>query len=305
MVLLELITHAPHVKRTHSPARSQRHPHNARMNGHRFACCMIRTLGTAAAATASIHAHAAEQGALDALSLYALQPAYAWQPAGAPLTVPPSTSDDPLIAPAASDASKPAVLPTQAPLESATQATQAAQVTPATPATPATAAAPTVTAVTTPRFGAKDSWRLNFEGEWMGDFQDANELQGRIGAAWFFVDNAELALYGTGGYVSQPGQDAGMYGIDLEARWHFLARETWSLFGSIGCGVMGSTASVPSDGSEFNFTPSIGAGATIEVAENTRLYMSARWYHISNAQTYADNPGRDNLGVWVGLSFGM
>ena len=305
MVLLELITHAPHVKRTQSPARSQRHPHNARMNGHRFACCMIRTLGTAAAATSSIHAHAAEQGALDALSLYALQPAYAWQPAGAPLTVPPSTSDDPLIAPAASDASKPAVLPTQVPLESATQATQAAQVTPATPATPATAAAPTVTAVTAPRFGAKDSWRLNFEGEWMGDFQDANELQGRIGAAWFFVDNAELALYGTGGYVSQPGQDAGMYGIDLEARWHFLARETWSLFGSIGCGVMGSTASVPSDGSEFNFTPSIGAGATIEVAENTRLYMSARWYHISNAQTYADNPGRDNLGVWVGLSFGM
>jgi hypothetical protein len=188
------------------------------------------------------------------------------------------------------------VLPTQAPLESAG---------PAAPVAPTALAAPILTATTTPRFGAKDSWRLNFEGEWMGDFQDANEMQGRIGAAWFFVDNAELALYGTGGYVSQPGQDAGMYGIDLEARWHFLARETWSLFGSIGCGVMGSTASVPSDGSEFNFTPSIGAGATIEVAENTRLYMSARWYHISNAQTYADNPGRDNLGVWVGLSFGM
>lgn len=299
MVLLELITHAPHVKRTYSPAHLQPHPHNARMNGHRFACHMIRTLGITAAATASVHAYAAEQGALDALSLYALQPVhalqpmYALQPAGAPLTAPPSTSDEPLIAPAASDASKPAVLPTQAPLESATPAPQG------------TPAAPIVTAITAPRFGAKDSWRLNFEGEWMGDFQDANELQGRIGAAWFFVDNAELALYGTGGYVSQPGQDAGMYGIDLEVRWHFLARETWSLFGSIGCGLMGSTASVPSDGSEFNFTPSIGAGATIEVAENTRLYMSARWYHISNAQTYADNSGRDNLGIWVGLSFGM
>jgi hypothetical protein len=245
VVLLELITHTSHVKRTHSPAHRQRHPHNARMNGPRFACHMIRTLGIAAAAIASVHAYAAEQGALDALFLYALQPVhalqpvYALKPAGAPLTAPPSTSDNPLIAPAASDASKPAVLPTQAPLESAT------------PATPATAATPIVTAVTTPRFGAKDSWRLNFEGEWMGDFQDANELQGRIGAAWFFVDNAELALYGTGGYVSQPGQDAGMYGIDLEARWHFLARETWSLFGSIGCGVMGSTASVPSDGSEL------------------------------------------------------
>jgi hypothetical protein len=121
------------------------------MNGHRFACCMIRTLGTAAAATASVNAYAAEQGALDALSLYALQPAYAWQPAGASLTAPPSTSDDPLIAPAASDASKPAVLPTQVPLESAAPAAPA---TPATPATRATPAAPIGTAVTTPRFGA-------------------------------------------------------------------------------------------------------------------------------------------------------
>ena len=251
------------------------------MNGNRFTCQLIRSLGIAAAATSSLHAMAAEQGTVDALALYALQPA------ATALTAPPSSSDPALIAPAASDASKPAVLQEQAPADASSPANL-----------------PKAN-LAVPRFGAKDSWRLNLEGEWMADFQDANEVQGRIGAAWFFVDNAELALYGTGGYVWQPGEDAGTYGIDLEARWHFLARETWSLFGSIGCGVMGSTASVPSDGSEFNFTPSIGAGATIEVAENTRLYMSARWFHISNAQTYADNPGRDNLAVWFGLSFGM
>lgn len=251
------------------------------MNGNRFTCQLIRSLGIAAAATSSLHAMAAEQGTVDALALYALQPA------ATALTAPPSSSDPALIAPAASDASKPAVLQEQAPADGSSPANL-----------------PKAN-LAVPRFGAKDSWRLNLEGEWMADFQDANEVQGRIGAAWFFVDNAELALYGTGGYVWQPGEDAGTYGIDLEARWHFLARETWSLFGSIGCGVMGSTASVPSDGSEFNFTPSIGAGATIEVAENTRLYMSARWFHISNAQTYADNPGRDNLAVWFGLSFGM
>jgi hypothetical protein len=251
------------------------------MNGNRFTWQLIRSLGIAAAATSSLHAMAGEQGVVDALALYALQPATT------ALTAPPSSSDPALIAPAASDASKPAVLQEQAPADASSPANL-----------------PKAN-LAVPRFGAKDSWRLNLEGEWMADFQDANEVQGRIGAAWFFVDNAELALYGTGGYVWQPGEDAGTYGIDLEARWHFLARETWSLFGSIGCGVMGSTASVPSDGSEFNFTPSIGAGATMEVAENTRLYMSARWFHISNAQTYADNPGRDNLAVWFGLSFGM
>ena len=154
-------------------------------------------------------------------------------------------------------------------------------------------------------FGAKDTWRLNVEGEWVGDFEDANQAQARIGASWFFARNAELALYGTGGYVWQPGSDAGTYGIDLEVRWHFLAREDWSLFASVGGGVMGSTAPVPDGGSPFNFTPSLGGGATLEVAEGTRLYLSARWYHVSNGGTYANNPGRNGLGLWIGLSFAL
>lgn len=154
-------------------------------------------------------------------------------------------------------------------------------------------------------FGAKDSWRLNVEGEWIGDFEDANQAQARIGASWFFARNVELALYGTGGYVWQPGEDAGTYGLDLEIRWHFLARDEWSLFASVGGGVMGSTSPVPDGGSPFNFTPSVGGGATLEVAENTRLYVSARWYHVSNGGTYANNPGRNGLGLWIGLSFGM
>jgi hypothetical protein len=154
-------------------------------------------------------------------------------------------------------------------------------------------------------FGAKDSWRLNVEGEWIGDFEDANQAQARIGASWFFARNVELALYGTGGYVWQPGEDAGTYGLDLEIRWHFLARDEWSLFASVGGGVMGSTSPVPDGGSPFNFTPSVGGGATLEVAENTRLYVSARWYHVSNGGTYANNPGRNGLGLWIGLSVGM
>lgn len=161
------------------------------------------------------------------------------------------------------------------------------------------------TAPAAPRFGAKDSVRVNIEGEWIGDFEDANQAQGRIGASWFFVQDAELAFYGTGGYAWQPGEDAGTYGLDLELRWHFLAREEWSLFASAGGGVMGSTSAVPSDGSQFNFTPSLGGGATVEVADGVRLYLSARWYHVSNGGTYADNPGRNGLGLWAGLSFGL
>lgn len=166
---------------------------------------------------------------------------------------------------------------------------------------PVPAAAPVPVA----RFGAQWSWRLNVEADWIGDFQGANEAMARIGASWFFFENVELAGYVTGGYVWQAVEDAGTYGLDLELRWHFLAEDTWSLFASIGGGVMGSTASVPEGGSEFNFTPSAGLGATFEVAEGLRLYLSARWFHVSNAGTFADNPGRDNLSLWAGLSFGL
>lgn len=155
------------------------------------------------------------------------------------------------------------------------------------------------------RFGEQWSWRLDVEADWINDLSDANQAMARIGLAWFFVDNVELAGYVTGGYVWQPVEDAGAYGLDLELRWHFLARETWSLFASVGGGVMGSTASVPEGGSEFNFTPSLGLGGTLEVAPDVRLYLSARWLHVSNAGTFADNPGRDNLSVWAGLSFGL
>lgn len=156
-----------------------------------------------------------------------------------------------------------------------------------------------------PRFGARDSLRLDVEGDWIYDFADADELQARVGLAWFVFDNVELAMYLTGGYVWQPGTDVGTFGLDLELRWHFLAFESWSLFSSIGGGMMGSTASVPSDGSPFNFTPSLGGGVTVEVAADTRLYLAARWFHISNGGTYAANPGRDNLSVWAGLSFSL
>lgn len=154
-------------------------------------------------------------------------------------------------------------------------------------------------------FGARDSFRLNVEADWIYDFADADELQVRVGAAWFFFDNVELAFYFTGGYVWQPESDAGTYGLDMELRWHVLAFERWSVFASVGGGVMGSTASVPATGSPFNFTPSIGGGVTFEVAPDTRAYVGARWFHVSNGGTYAANPGRDNLSLWAGLSFAL
>jgi hypothetical protein len=192
-----------------------------------------------------------------------------------------------------------AAQPASAPAPSSAPANQQPAADAVITAPPAEAPAPRTA------FGTKDSLRLDIEGEGMWDFENAEQFQGRIGLAWFCAQNVELAFYATGGYVWQDGGNAGTYGFDVELRWHFLAREEWSLFGSIGGGVMGSTRSVPSDGSPFNFTPSLGLGGTYEVAPDTRLYAEGRWYHISNAETYVDNPGRNNLGIWVGLSFAL
>ena len=152
-------------------------------------------------------------------------------------------------------------------------------------------------------FGAADTWRLDVEADWIADFADADMGQFRVGVAWFFVEDFEMALYATGAFVDQPGTDAGMFGADLEFRWHFLKGDWWSLFASAGCGLAGATSSVPAGGTNFNFTPSAGGGFTFDVTPDVRAYVSARWFHVSNAGTSTRNPGRDNLSLWVGLSF--
>lgn len=167
------------------------------------------------------------------------------------------------------------------------------------------AAAPVEPAPVPARFGAKDSWRLDIEGEWTGDLDAINLGLGRVGVAWFFVDDFEVALYATLGGASERSTDAFIYGGDLEFRWHLFAFDRWSIFASAGCGIIGATEPVPTGGTEFNFTPCAGAGVTFDVWEGTRLYLSARWFHLSNASTSSDNPGFNGLGLWAGLSFAL
>ena len=156
--------------------------------------------------------------------------------------------------------------------------------------------------VTAP-FGAKDSWRWQVLGSWMGDFDGADQLEAEWSASWFFVENLSLDFGVSGDAILQPGTDAGGGGASLMMRWHFLARAEWSLFADIGCGLLFTNEPVPSDGGRVNFTPRAGLGGTIDVGGGARLMAGARWYHISNANTGQDNPGRDSLQVFGGVSF--
>ena len=152
-------------------------------------------------------------------------------------------------------------------------------------------------------FGAKDSWRWQVLGSWMNDFGDANQLEAEWSASWFFVQDVSMDFGLSGDAILQPGTDAGGGGASLMFRWHFLARRTWSLFADAGCGMLFTNEPVPSDGGRVNFTPRVGVGGTVDVGGDARLMAGIRWYHISNANTGQENPGRDSIQVFAGLSF--
>ena len=152
-------------------------------------------------------------------------------------------------------------------------------------------------------FGAKDSWRWQLLGSWMGNFEGADQLEMEWSASWFFMQNVSMDFGLSGDAILQPGLDAGGGGASLMLRWHFLARADWSVYGDIGCGMLFTNEPVPSDGGRVNFTPRAGLGGTIALGSSARLMGGLRWYHISNANTGQDNPGRDSLQVYGGVSF--
>lgn len=155
-----------------------------------------------------------------------------------------------------------------------------------------------------PVFGAEGSMRWTIHGGWGIDVKGSNqEIQGGVGMQYFIVDGfafaPEVNLWG----FFQTGEDAFGGSLDLLFEWHFIRQTTWSLYGDFGIGLLGTTANVPYNGSEFNFTPQAGLGVTFDIGDNNRWYAGVRWHHISNASLYENNPGRDSILLYTGINF--
>ena len=155
-----------------------------------------------------------------------------------------------------------------------------------------------------PEFGAEGSMRWTIHGGYGIDVHGTNqEVQGGLGLQYFIVDGfafaPEINLWG----FFQDGSDAFGGSLDLMFEWHFIRKETWSIYGDFGIGLLGTTANVPYNGSEFNFTPQAGVGVTFDIGNNNRWYAGVRWHHISNASLYEDNPGRDSILIYTGINF--
>jgi len=155
---------------------------------------------------------------------------------------------------------------------------------------------------TSARFGAKGSWRWELEGSWMDDFDSDNQLQGAWYASCFLIDNFSFDFGPEVAWFSQGGGNTWGAGPAFMFRWHFLARETWSIYADAGVGLMFTGSNVPSAGSSVNLTPRIGVGASFEVAPNARILTGFRWAHISNANVADNNDGRNSVQLYAGLS---
>jgi hypothetical protein len=156
-----------------------------------------------------------------------------------------------------------------------------------------------------PPFGTPDTsyWSINFGGGI--DFDERTAGRVGLGTGYFIAENVSLDVDLALCYFDQPGDNA--YGINgsLLLRWHFITDDEykWSLYGETGAGLMGTTDDVPANGTSFNFTPQLGFGATFDIGERRRLFTGIRWFHVSNANTFEDNPAVDFAMIHATIAF--
>ena len=136
----------------------------------------------------------------------------------------------------------------------------------------------------------------NFDGGWM--------VLGGVGVEWYPVDGFALGVRVDGvGIELNDTPTTGGGGGALLLRWHVYRAETWSVYLDGGCGLVYFAEDVPAGASRLDFSPQVGGGVTYSIAEDLRLMVGLRWYHLSNAQTNSTNPGVDMLEAYVGVTF--
>lgn len=158
---------------------------------------------------------------------------------------------------------------------------------------------------------AQGTWALQLVPSYI-DANDASEdvKAGTLalGAGYHLLDN--LGLYGeVVGYAWDQDRfvdtDAVGGGLNLLLRWHFLNFDRFTIYADGGAGIVELDDDFPAGGTRFNFTPRVGLGATVRLADSFHLLGGVRYFHMSNANTHGrdENPGIDALEYYVGAMF--
>ncbi len=154
-----------------------------------------------------------------------------------------------------------------------------------------------------PEFGEKGSKRWYIQGATaIGINEELGSpfFLGGAGISEFFINGHSINLELNKMSFFQTDDDAVGLNLAFLMRWQFYRAQNWSVFVDGGVGILGTTNDVPSSGSSLNFTPQVGGGTTIRLANDQRLFLGIRWHHISNGDIYENNPGRDSVMGYVG-----
>lgn len=90
--------------------------------------------------------------------------------------------------------------------------------------------------------------------------------------------------------------------FDGIVRWHHRTTDWYSLYTDIGVGLSLLSRSLPSGGTNFNFTLHGGGGAIWKLNDWMNLQFGVRWFHMSNGNFFHhQNPGFDSLTVYGGV----
>ena len=152
-------------------------------------------------------------------------------------------------------------------------------------------------------YGAAGSRRWMIGGMIASDLADEQMAYLAGGFEWFAIDDFSIGVEADLGWVGQDaGPDAGLFGLTIMMRWHFLRYQRWTMYGEIGAGLAYATEPVRPAGSRLNFTPQAGVGFSIELDHDARLLVGLGWYHLSNARTTTTNLGIDTVAVTALIS---
>ena len=155
------------------------------------------------------------------------------------------------------------------------------------------------------------TWSLSLAGSYITPirFSEDELATVDVGVGYYFAENNQINLELQGyysddrEYLDGGGGDVWIGGIGLLGRWHFLARQNWSLFLDGGGSVLYANRAFPAEGTQFNLTGKVGLGASLRIGDDTHLMGGARYFHLSNGQIRKsdDNPSYDGIQVWVGI----
>ena len=87
----------------------------------------------------------------------------------------------------------------------------------------------------------------------------------------------------------------------IGVKWNFAPRPRYRPFLEFNGGAMFTNKNVPAGNtSSFNFTASLGPGVMVPLGQNRAVSFAARFWHLSNGYTGANNPSVNTMQFTVG-----